>query len=71
MVTNPFIRPGAASSAMRGIGQVLQRRRGTYLAQQSPYFLRPLEQRYNPLVLSQDHGVSRALPANAKSRSNE
>jgi len=38
---------------MRGIGQVLQRRRWAYLAQQSPHFLRPLEQRYDPLVLSQ------------------
>jgi len=38
---------------MRGIGQALERRRGTDLAQQSPRFLRPLEQRYDPLVLSQ------------------
>jgi len=51
MVTNTFIRPGAARSAMRGIGQVPERRRGTYLAQRSPAFLRPLEQRYDPLVV--------------------
>jgi len=37
---------------MRGIGQALERRRGTDLAQQSPAFLRPLEQRYAPLVVS-------------------
>jgi len=53
MVTNTFIRLGAARSAMRGIGRVAQRRRGTYLAQQSPAFLRPLEQRYAPLVVNQ------------------
>jgi len=55
MVTNPFIRLGAARSAMRGIGQALQRRRWADLAQQSPAFLRPLEQeqRYDPLVVNQ------------------
>jgi len=38
---------------MRGIGRVPQRRRWTDLAQQSPAFLRPLEQRYDPLVVNQ------------------
>jgi len=51
MATNPFIRLDAARSAIRDIGQVAQRRRGTDLAQQSPAFLRPLEQRYAPLVV--------------------
>jgi len=51
MVTNTFIRLDAARSAMRGIGRVLERRRWPDLAQQSPAFLRPLEQRYVPLVV--------------------
>ncbi len=53
MVPNPFIRLDTARSAMRGIGQVLQRRRWADLTQQGPAFLRPLEQRYVPLVVSQ------------------
>jgi len=53
MVTNPFIRLDAVRSAIRGIGQALERRRGAYLAQQSPAFLRPLEQRYDPLVVNE------------------
>ena len=70
MESKQSIHQGANRSAIRCIGQDLQRWRWTVLAHQRPVF-QAFWTSLRPDCGQQDHRTGRALPANLENRSNE
>ena len=70
MGSDQFTLQGAVRGAIWLIGQAPERSRWAGLAHLKGRFFALAGLCYVPLVVNQDHGAKRALPANAKNRSN-